>query len=92
MPIREAEVSDAKGIAEVTVASWRVAYRGLLPDSLLDNLPVEDRESRWKRRISEHSWQTLVLAQKGRVIGFVAFGASRDEDSNHGKGGEIFAI
>ena len=92
MPIRKAEPRDARGIAEVTVAAWRVAYRGLLPDSLLDNLSVEDRENRWRLRISEYIWQTLVLEQRGCVIGFVAFGASHGEGTNQGRGGEIFAI
>ena len=92
MPIRKAEPPDARRIAEVTVASWRVAYRGLLPDSLLDSLSIEDREERWRLRVVEQIWQTLVLEQRGCVIGFVAFGASRDEDTNLGRCGEVFAI
>ena len=92
MPIRRAEPSDAKGIAEVKVASWKSAYRGILPDSLLDNLSVEHNESRWRARIIEHTSQVLVLEQNGRIIGFVAFGASRGEDADQERVGEVYAI
>ena len=92
MLIRRAEPSDARGIAEVKVASWKSAYRGILPDSLLDNLSVEDNEVRWRARIVEHTSKVLVLEQNGRVIGFVASGASRDEDVDQKRVGEIVAI
>ena len=92
MPIRRAEPSDAKGIAKVKVASWKSAYRGILPDSLLDNLSVEHDESRWRARIIAHTSQVLVLEQNGRIIGFVAFGASRDEDVEQERVGEVYAI
>ena len=92
MPIRRAEPSDAKGIAKVKVASWKSAYRGILPDSLLDNLSVEHDESRWRARIIAHTSQVLVLEQNGRIIGFVAFGTCRDEDVDQERVGEVHAI
>ena len=60
MTVRRAEPSDAGAIAEVRVSSWRSAYRGLLPDSLLDALSVPDIASRWK------AW-----SEKGRIRVFV---------------------
>lgn len=45
--IRAAEVSDAGAIAAVHVASWQVAYRGLLPESVLTGLSVAGREQMW---------------------------------------------
>ena len=92
MPIRRAEPSDAEGIAEVKVASWKSAYRGILPDSLLDNLSVEHDEIRWRARIIEHTSQVLVLEQNSRIIGFVAFGTCRDEDVDQERVGEVYAI
>jgi hypothetical protein len=55
MSIRRAELSDAKGIAAVHVAAWRVAYRGLLPDDVLDRLSIEDSAKRWWERIAKPS-------------------------------------
>jgi hypothetical protein len=51
MLIRAAQIEDAKQIAEVHVASWRAAYRGILPDSMLDNLSVEKRTELWQERL-----------------------------------------
>ena len=49
LPVRAATPDDARGIAEVHVAGWRWAYRGQMPDALLDSLSVEDRAE--KRRV-----------------------------------------
>jgi hypothetical protein len=47
MEIRRAVADDARGIAQVHVKSWQAAYRGLLPQSYLDALSVEQREAFW---------------------------------------------
>lgn len=38
--IRYAEASDAAGLADVHISSWRSAYRGIFPDSFLDGLDL----------------------------------------------------
>lgn len=92
MPIRKAKVSDARGIAEVHIASWRGAYRGLLPDSLLDNLSVTRSQGMWQKSLAEGLEQALVFEQGGRIVGFASFGASRDEDAEGDWVGELYAI
>jgi hypothetical protein len=52
MFIRQAEPSDAGGIAAVQVAAWQSAYRGLMPDHVLDGLSVQEAEQRWRQRIA----------------------------------------
>lgn len=47
--IRRAEPSDAAAIADLHVRTWQSAYRGLMPDSLLDELDVAARTERWRR-------------------------------------------
>jgi len=49
--LRAAVPADARAIAEIHVASWRSAYRGLLPDSLLDAMSVDELEQRWRSRL-----------------------------------------
>ena len=47
--IREATAADLPFIRELHLASWRDAYRGMLPDAYLDG-PVEaDMHARWDR-------------------------------------------
>ena len=44
MIIRDAELRDARGIAEVHVRSWQAAYAGIVPDEDLAQLSVDERE------------------------------------------------
>jgi len=92
MSIRRAELSDAKGIAAVHVAAWRVAYRGLLPDDVLDRLSIEDSAKRWWERIAKPWGHIFVAEQEGHIVGFAACGSSQDEDIDREKVGEIYVI
>ena len=40
MRLRAASPGDAAAIAQVHVAAWHAAYRGLIPDSYLAETPV----------------------------------------------------
>jgi GrpB-like predicted nucleotidyltransferase (UPF0157 family)/GNAT superfamily N-acetyltransferase len=65
--VRAAEESDAAAIAAVHVRSWRAAYRGVLPDALLDGLSVSEREESWRALLGAGGgrWLTLVAADPG---------------------------
>lgn len=79
MIIRPATIDDARGIAEVHVRSWQVAYRGLLPDSFLASLSVEKREAMWAKLLAAGT-PSLVVAEVARqIVGFSVFGRCRDE-------------
>lgn len=92
MSIRRAESSDAKGIAKVHITAWQSAYRGILPDSFLDNLSVERSQSGWERMLADSSGWVLVFEQNGEIIGFAALRVSHDQDVENKKEGEIGAI
>src|SRR5258708_35048119 len=53
MPVRTARFEDARQIAEVHVSSWQAAYRGIVPDTLLDSLSVEAWTGLWQERLSQ---------------------------------------
>jgi GNAT superfamily N-acetyltransferase len=79
--IRAAKPEDARPIAEVHVASWRHAYRGVLPADYLDRLSVHDREAMWLSAFADPDPRSgaLVAEMTGRIVGFASFGPSRDE-------------
>jgi GNAT superfamily N-acetyltransferase len=92
---RDATVADARAIAEVHVAAWRWVYRGLMPDTLLDALSIDEREAMWREGLSdpkpEPGWGCLVAEEDGVVVGFVGFGPP-DEPAEPAGAGEVFAI
>ena len=92
MLIRRAETSDAKGIGEVRVAAWKSAYRGLLPDRVLDGLLVEDSERSWREHIAKSLLHILVVEHEERIVGFAACGNSQDEDVDREKVGELHVM
>ncbi len=71
--IREATEVDAHQLASVHVASWRDAYRGMLPDAYLDALTAEDRVDWWRTRLADPPPRSLLLVAEdadGRIAGF----------------------
>lgn len=75
--IREQRQSDSvEAIAQVYVQSWRSAYRGLLPDALLDGLTT----ARWTEKLALGGpLQSLVAVENGQIVGTCAYGAARSE-------------
>ena len=92
MTVRRAKPTDARGIAEVHVASWQGAYRGFFPDEFLDNLSADNRETYWQEAIELGRSGLLVYEKSGAVIGFASFGESRDEGAVEGETAELYAI
>lgn len=88
--LRPAQAADARVLAELHVATWRVAYRGLLPDDLLDALSVQDRERTWQQHLQE-GVPVLLAEQDAEPVGFAAWGPSRDGDGGTDVG-EVYAL
>ena len=91
MRIRAATIEDAPAIAAVHVASWRGAYRGQLPDEVLDGLDVERRTAGWRQILTGEGQFTFVAEDDGRITAFAHGNAAREDDPD-GKTGEVFAI
>jgi GNAT superfamily N-acetyltransferase len=91
--IRSARPEDARPVAEVHVASWRHAYRGLLPDDYLERLSVDDQEAMWLEAFADPDPASgaFVAEIDGRIAGFASFGPSRDEHVPE-RTGEVPAI
>lgn len=84
MLVRAAEPRDAAAIAAVHVRAWQAAYRGLLPDPVLDGLSAGVRGRAWRERLETDGSAgfTLVAEEGGAVAGFCAVATpSRDDDA-----------
>ncbi|MGC2476093.1 MAG: GNAT family N-acetyltransferase [Candidatus Sulfotelmatobacter sp.] len=96
--VRQAVIADANVVAAVHIKSWQTAYRGQLPDDVLDNLSgeLERRTEFWREHIStapsgKHEiWVADLEDQVASGLnGFAALGPARDEDAVTG---ELYAI
>jgi hypothetical protein len=84
--IRTATEDDAAAIAEVHVASWRGAYRGVVPDQVLDGADLLDgRRRMWQRLLGDATpagHAAWVAEADGQVVAFADVLPSRDDDAD----------
>jgi ribosomal protein S18 acetylase RimI-like enzyme len=91
---RIAGVADAGAIAAIHVASWQTTYPGIVAQSYIDGLSVDDQRSMWERRLRGRAVVTsdVILAEtaSGAAVGFAAGGLIREP--HPGFDGELHAI
>jgi L-amino acid N-acyltransferase YncA len=76
MQIREARPEDAQRIAWVHLESWKTTYPGIIPQSYIDGLKVEDGVARWQQRLTQGDGPIVFVAEDtAGVFGFAAGGA-----------------
>jgi ribosomal protein S18 acetylase RimI-like enzyme len=92
MLVRTATATDAPSIAHIHVEAWRVAYRGQMPDAILDALDVGRRAAFWQGRLTERRGAVFVAEEGGRITGFCDLIPSRDKDADARAVAEIVAI
>lgn len=95
--IREASTPDAAAIADLHVRAWQTAYRGIVPDAILDGFSIDARRDFWTRALTRAATDPAdesriwVVQEAGVVRGFAATRPSRDEDAVAGTG-EVHSI
>ena len=72
--VRRATPQDAPAIAAVRIASWRITYRGLIPDAYLDGMQLEQSIALWDRVLNagKNDTSVFVADNDGVVVGFAA--------------------
>ena len=91
MNVRAARVDDAAGIASVHVRTWQAAYRGIVSDAYLRTLSIDERTKSWRANLIAASPEVWVAEEQAEVVGWIAFGTSRDADAGAGTG-EVEAL
>lgn len=87
--IRPEIAADCEALAQLHVLAWQKAYRGLLPDEVLDGLSVTQWATVRRERFgNDGPRRTLVAEKDGQAVGFVRFGPDRSDATC----GEIQAI
>ncbi len=68
--IRDAAPSEFPTLAMLQVRSWRDVYRGILPDSYLDDEIDEDLTSRWAE-LRPSGDDLVLVADRDGIVGFI---------------------
>ena len=83
----------ALGIAKVHISAWQSAYVGLIPDSVLQNLSVQQRSNDWLKHLETQlpTAYTFIALLDEVIVAFIAIGSYIGESSvkDHG---EIFSL
>jgi GNAT superfamily N-acetyltransferase len=83
--VREALPSDPSAMAALHLRAWRATYAGILPDSFLAGLKIEEREAMWRRSVTEPDRAPaerviLVAEADGTLLGLASAGHARGDD------------
>src|SRR6188472_1112870 len=97
LTVRPAGPDDGPAVAEIRVRTWRTAYRGTVPQDVLDSMDPQREGEVWRRRIADpdNPFSTLVAENAGTVGGFVTTGPYRQDGDDlpaPAGAGEILAI
>jgi len=93
MIIREANQSDANGIAKVHVDCWRSTYGGIVPADFLADLSYHESEKFWRDVLIDPNMPGFVYVavnNEGQIVGYIAGGPERE--GNRLYEGELYSI
>src|SRR3954464_9813609 len=91
MVLRDATLNDVDRLAAMHIAAWQSAYRGLVPDDVLDNLSLQERREMWRGAIPSPTNSTTLAVDGDEILGFISSGPARDDDVDATTVAEILA-
>ncbi len=88
---REATIADCLSVARVHVQSWKESFAGIVPQTFLDKMSVENRAKAFEKGFSAASYKMYVAeVPKRGIVGFADFGEPRE--TIDAREGELYAI
>ena len=90
--IRKMKKSDCKDVTHVITIAWNETYRGIVPDEILDNLYLNEKErtNNSINRFNENDNHQFILEVDNKVVGYMNVGMT--DDTEYSNCGEIHAI
>ncbi|MFZ5353508.1 MAG: GNAT family N-acetyltransferase [Bacillota bacterium] len=81
--IRYVTLEDADSFALVYSQSYQAAFRGIIPDGVLDNIfSYSKRREGFIKEASDSSRVNVIMHDGNNPVGILTYGASMDEDLN----------
>ncbi|QCD59282.1 GNAT family N-acetyltransferase [Streptomyces hawaiiensis] len=87
-------LADCDRVAQIRVGGWRSAYQGLIPQSYLDGLSVEEDAERRRTYLSQGDGSVVNLVAEGaggELVGWACHGPYREGEVLTGDA-ELYAI
>lgn len=91
LTVREPREEDAEALVRVHERCWTISHAPYADPSWVVGRPRAERIEQWRAYARGEGFAMLVAERDGEVVGFVAFGASRDADAPAATG-EVVAI
>lgn len=90
--IRLAAPADAPAVARIHVESWKVAYRGIMPDDVIARTDLAYRTRFWTERLATRDWPVFLIDEGGESVAFCQAIATPDADDDAKTVGHITSI
>lgn len=91
--LRVATEADLPTVAQIHIASWQDAYKGVIPDALLANRSVAGSLGGWRSTFAKYPANTIVAAsQVGVIQGFCCAGPVVDAVRSASFAFEIYGL
>lgn len=71
------QLSEARTIAQFMLRSWRDAYAGIVPPTVLWYETEEAIEQRWKSHLSKPERHILAAYNNGQLVGIILYGKAK---------------
>ncbi len=90
--IRPAVPADGPAIAQVRVDAWRSTYQGMIPQTYLAAMKVEESTALWDKVLTAapNTTNTFVAERGGEVVGFAS--GTMLPEPKHGFDAELAAV
>lgn len=92
--VREADQSDVFEMARVRVDTWRSAYKGLIPDDVLENLSYQRIAENWKKTLWESRMPGIAVFvaenEQKAIVGIAVCGPEQTDDPIYQ--GEVYVL
>jgi hypothetical protein len=66
--IRTSHISDALQIATIQIQTWRSTYRGIIDDTYLDAMNIENRKNSWEKILKDSNRKVFVAYREKEII------------------------
>lgn len=91
--IRRATEADIPHVAQIHVASWRDAYRGVIPDAVIDVRTVEGAIEMWSANLAKYPANlTVAETPDGQIAGFSCAGPVTNTERSGPYEFEVYAM